>query len=211
VVGIVTRSGKVKRFVEHDFQEALANTLLQKYGISSSWLHGHSVAPYREPCHLVHQDKPLPRRQPYGSVPQCHPSYGRSERDGETYDECEVGKDMPCQDDGVDHADTWWREKRMIAWVWYPYDWSLARLARAERRAGRHGLGLTLEVGWGAHYYGSTPAVILAERGFHAPPSPLIADLVRQARALPGSCDWDAPPPAEPTRRLLQRAAASGG
>ncbi|MGA4844676.1 hypothetical protein [Streptomyces sp. G45] len=127
-----------------------------------------------------------------GKLPKCHPNFGKSERDFEgEWDECDLAEDMPTAlDAGVDHSDAWWREDRMIAWVWYPYEVPLDRLGEAHARAAKHGLELTLATGWGAHYYGNTPAVILALSDAHIPEHPQTEDLIRAARKLPHRSKW---------------------
>ncbi|MDR3080108.1 MAG: hypothetical protein LBV60_04140, partial [Streptomyces sp.] len=70
------------------------------------------------------------------------------------------------------------------------YDVPLDRLGEAHARAAKHGLELTLATGWGAHYYGNTPAVILALSDVDIPGHPRTEDLIRAARRLPNRCTW---------------------
>ncbi|MCY0924012.1 hypothetical protein OS965_38825 [Streptomyces sp. H27-G5] len=176
------------RQVYEDLREVLVTVLRTKHGITTSRFHGR---PHREPCHLVHQDD-LERRRPGRKLPRCHPNFGKSERDFEMpYRECALSRDMPpAVQAGVDHTDAWWREDRMVAWAWYPYTVPLDTLGEAHARAGKHGLSLSLATGWGAHFYGSTPAVILGSAEFTVPDPPLIQDVVKAARKLPHRAAW---------------------
>ncbi|GGW84261.1 hypothetical protein [Streptomyces galilaeus] len=78
----------------------------------------------------------------------------------------------------------------MVAYVWYPYDVPLRELGEADARVARHGLGLTLHTGWGAHYYGNTPAVDSRRTGSRSRTTPRTEDLIRAARQLPHRCEW---------------------
>ncbi|MFE7332378.1 hypothetical protein ACFU8W_47540 [Streptomyces sp. NPDC057565] len=51
-------------------------------------------------------------------------------------------------------------------------------------------MSLTLHTGWGAHYYGNTPAVVLTPGWFKVPDQPRTEDLIRAARQRPDRCDW---------------------
>ncbi|MFE9484624.1 hypothetical protein ACFYNM_39350 [Streptomyces spororaveus] len=175
------------REVYEDLQEALVAILRGEHGITTSRYHGR---PHREPCHLIHQDA-LEQRRPGRSLPRCHPNFGKSERDYSAPYECALTPDMPrALGAGVDHVDAWWLENRMVAWVWYPYEVPLDALGEAHARAAKHELTLSLETGWGAHYYGATPAVILGAPEFTVPESPSISELVKAARKLPHRSSW---------------------
>jgi hypothetical protein len=179
---------KPERFSYDGIRDAMVQILEKEHGITTSRYHGR---PYRWPCHLIHQDN-LERRKPRGKLPQCHPNFGKSSRDFEgEWDECSLTPDMPrAHDVRVDHEDTWWMGDRMVAYVWYPYDVPLDALGRAHAGAVRHGLSLTSYSGWGAHYYGNTPAIILAPSQFEVPYPPRTEDLIRAARQLPHQCEW---------------------
>lgn len=178
----------VQRQSYDDIRDALTAILRRDHGITTSRYHGR---PYRWPCHLIHQDN-LEKRRAGGKLPQCHPNFGKSERDFEgEWLECDLTPDMPkALEAGVDHEDTWWRGDRMVAAVWYPYDVPLDRLGEAYAHAARHGLELTLATGWGAHYYGNTPALILTLRGAGVPDAPRTEDLIREARKLHPRSTW---------------------
>jgi hypothetical protein len=185
-----SRRRKPERFAYHDIRDAMVDILEKEHGITTSRYHGRT---FRQACHLIHQDN-LERRKPRGRLPKCHPNFGKSERDfeGHRWDECSLAPDVPSFGGKlkVDHEDSWWMGDRMVAYVWYPYDVPLRELGEADARVARHGLGLTLHTGWGAHYYGNTPAVVLAPDWFKVPYHPRTEDLIRAARQLPHRCEW---------------------
>lgn len=185
----IRRRREPERFSYLDIRDAMVEILEKTHGITTSRYHGR---PFRVACHLIHQDS-LERRKPRGKLPQCHPNFGKSERDFEgEWDECALTPDVPSFGGKlkVDHEDTWWVGDRMVAYVWYPYDVPLRELGKADARVARHGLGLTLHTGWGAHYYGNTPALILAPDWYKVPGHPRTEDLIRAARQLPDRCEW---------------------
>ncbi|TDC15227.1 hypothetical protein E1265_27060 [Streptomyces sp. 8K308] len=183
-----SRRREAERFPYEDIRDAMAEILEKGHGITTSRYHGR---PFRMACHLIHQDN-LERRKPRGKLPRCHPNFGKSERDFEGGPaKCELARDMPRSGGvGVDHEDTWWQGDRMVAYVWYPYEVPLRELGKADERLERHGLGLTLHTGWGAHYYGNTPAIAVTPTWFQMPGHPRTEDLIRAARRRPGRGEW---------------------
>ncbi|MFF6888993.1 hypothetical protein ACFY9F_38195 [Streptomyces sp. NPDC012421] len=183
-----SRRYQPERYAYDDIRDAMVNILEKEHGITTSRYHGR---PFRQACHLIHQDN-LQRRKPGGRLPECHPNFGKSERDVEGHwDRCDLSRDMPRFNRvGVDHEDAWWRGNRIIAYVWYPYEVPLVTLGKIGAKTARHGLELNLDTGWGAHYYGNTPALILTPAGAPVPHRPRTEDLIRAARALPHLAPW---------------------